>query len=81
MDVEAGGEGLRPAAGEDNGAGGGGGGEVGEEGGEFVPHSVGCQRWRQADKCFGVWGHIYSALKAFILSGRLISTWATKGRG
>lgn len=42
LDVEAGGEGFGAGAGEDDGAGGGGGGEVGEEGWEFVPHSVEC---------------------------------------
>lgn len=43
LEVEACGEGLVAGAGEDDGAGGGGGREVGEEGGEFVPHSVfGC---------------------------------------
>ena len=42
-EVEARCEGLVAGAGEDDGAGGGGGREVGEEGGEFVPHSVfGC---------------------------------------
>ena len=39
LDVEAGGEGVGAGAGEDDGASGGGGGEVGEEGGEFLPHS------------------------------------------
>ena len=40
LEVETRCEGLVAGAGEDEGAGGGGGREVGEEGGEFVPHSV-----------------------------------------
>lgn len=81
LDVEAGGEGFGAGAGEDDGAGGGGGGEVGEEGGELVPHSVDYYWHGRKRGNWRVKVGRYSSLKAFILSGRLISTWATKGRG
>lgn len=80
LDVEAGCEGFGAGAGEDDGAGGGAGGEVGEEGRELVPHSVilGLRRL-VIGGLRGGWFN--SSLKAFIFSGRLISTWATKGSG
>lgn len=54
-------------------------GEVGEDGAEFEPHA-----WRRR----GLAGYVgvnekesYGSMKAFSLSGRLISTWATKSSG
>ena len=48
LDVQASGEGFGASAGEDDCAGGGAGGEVGEEGWEFVPHSIDGQPCRKA---------------------------------